>query len=50
MVEEIYDNFITDGLSCMECMSSYCNGEGTSGAGHLALSGLFLVLSVVLLY
>ena len=37
-------------MSCMECMSSYCNDEGTSGAGHLTLSSLFLVLPAVLLY
>ena len=46
-VEEMYGDFITDAeMSCMECMTDNCNE--VSGAGHLAISSLLLVLPVLL--
>ena len=46
---DMLDDVLVDAeISCMECMTSYCND--VSGAGHLALSSFFLVLPAVLLY
>ena len=45
---DMLDDVLPDAeMSCMECMSDHCN-HGASGAGHLALSSLLLVLPVLL--
>ena len=46
---DMLDDLLPDAvMSCMECMTDNCNE--VSGAEHLALSSLFLVLPAVLLY